>query len=656
MNAVRKKAGSLGVFALVALAYFLSGKLGLRLAIVQPNATAVWAPTGIAIAAILLLGYRIWPAIFVAAFAVNVTVAGTIPVSLAIAAGNTLEGAVAAYFIFRFANGVRAFERPQDVFKYSLFAGVLAPMVSATFGVTALALSGSVSFANYALVWVTWWMGDASGALVVAPCILLWFLDPRIKFSREKVEEGFLLAALLFLVAFAGLHGVSGFVYLAVPIFVWGAFRFGQRTTAAAVFTLTGISLWGTLHGLGPFIYTFPALNGALLFLEASMATTFVTMMSLTAAVKEGERNKKKIEEEKAFYDVIISGVASGLFVVDAAEKIILINPRAAAMLRGAPEDFVGNIYYEAIPMQDETGCVILPESRGIAEVLAGRRGGMATEVPNRYYVRKDGSRFSVTAATSPVVRDGRVVGAIVVFSDATKIHQIDQAKSDFISVVSHQLRTPLSVIRLHADLLLKDEGLFETRGAEDYIFSAREIQDAARRMGELMAELSSVSRIDAQPLAVAYGKVDLRKLVEGTFKELEGAIKEKRLRLTAHYPTQLPWFTSDVQLLGIVIQNLVSNAVKYTPPLGEIVFSVVTQGSDIIITVEDTGYGIPGEAQDKIFTKTFRADNVRALVAEGTGLGLYVTKAIVSRLGGTIRFSSVENKGSTFVVQLPID
>jgi len=153
--------------AVLAAAYFGVGKLGLKLAFLNASATAVWPCTGIALAAFLIRGYRAWPAILAGAFLVNLTTAGSAATSLGIAVGNTLEGVVGCYLVSRFAGSHRAFERAQDVLKFAFLAGMVSTTVSATVGVTTLALAGFADWTRYSSIWSTWWVGDAVGALVV---------------------------------------------------------------------------------------------------------------------------------------------------------------------------------------------------------------------------------------------------------------------------------------------------------------------------------------------------------------------------------------------------------------------------------------------------------------------------------------------------------
>src|SRR3984893_9250903 len=169
--------------AVLAAVYFAAGKLGLKLAFVNASATAVWPCTGIALAAFLILGYRVWPTILAGAFLVNWTTAGSVATSLGISVGNTLEGVVGCYLVTRFAAGRKAFERAQDVFKFALPAGSVSTAVSATIGVTTLALAGFASWSIYGSIWSTWWLGDAVGAVGVTPFVFIWWVHLRLRCS-----------------------------------------------------------------------------------------------------------------------------------------------------------------------------------------------------------------------------------------------------------------------------------------------------------------------------------------------------------------------------------------------------------------------------------------------------------------------------------------
>lgn len=290
------------VFALLATVYFLAGKFGLSLASVNPSSTAVWAPTGIALAAFLLLGYRAWPGIMLGAFLVNATTAGNVVTSLAIGIGNTLEGLLGARLVMRFAGGRNAFDRAQDVFKFTLFAAMVSTSVSATIGVTSLALGGFADWKDYGAIWLTWWLGDAVGALVVAPQILLGSQKPSSELKPGQVLECLTMLLYLFLVGqivFAGFfHSATAnypLEFLCVPFLIWAAFRFGPREAAAAILVLTAVAIRGTLDGTGPFARD--ARNESLLLLQAFNFVMSVMTLSLAAVVAERRRAEEKVRQ-----------------------------------------------------------------------------------------------------------------------------------------------------------------------------------------------------------------------------------------------------------------------------------------------------------------------------------------------------------------------
>ncbi len=256
-----RKIPTLPAIGALALIYFIAGKLALRLAFLHASASPVWPPAGIALAALLVLGFRVWPAIFVGAFLVNLTTLGNILTSLGIASGNTLEALCGAWLVNRFAGGARVFGRPQDVFKFAL-AALVSTTVSPTFGVSSLAVGGFAQWSSYWPIWLTWWLGDASGVLVIAPLLLLWSVPATQRtWNQKQVLEVSVLLLLLVVLAetvFGGWLPISARNYpisfICGPIVIWTAFRFTPRETATGIFILSAIAIWGTLHGFGPFI------------------------------------------------------------------------------------------------------------------------------------------------------------------------------------------------------------------------------------------------------------------------------------------------------------------------------------------------------------------------------------------------------------------
>jgi len=299
-----RRFSTLPAIGILTVIYFIVGKLSLQLAFVHPSASPVWPPAGIALAALVVFGYRTWPAIFLGAFLVNVTTAGNIGTSLCIATGNTLEAVCGAWLVNQFAGGTRIFDRAQDVFKFAL-AVMVSTAVSPTFGVTSLAVGGLADWANYRAIWLTWWLGDATGALVVAPLLILWSIGPRWRLNPKRhLEVGLLLLVLLMLgeAVFGGWFPITARNYpisfICGPIVIWMAFRFTQRETATGIFVLSAIAIWGTLRGFGPFVMATE--NQSLLIAQTFTAVLVITALALAAGMAEGRRAEAAIEQQKA--------------------------------------------------------------------------------------------------------------------------------------------------------------------------------------------------------------------------------------------------------------------------------------------------------------------------------------------------------------------
>src|SRR5438132_1388320 len=291
-----------GLLVALAAVYVIAGKLGLKLAFENASATPVWPCTGIALAAFVLLGYDVWPAVLAGSFLVNITTAGSVATALGIAAGNTLEGLAGAYLVNRFARGRRAFDRPQDVFAFTVLAGIVSTTVGATVGVTTLAFTRFARWAEYGAIWWTWWLGEAVGDLVVAPAVVLWAAAPRLRWNRAQwIEAGALLlwVVVVGFTVFGGLFPsrVKNYPleFLCFPFLIWAAFRFAQREAASAVVVLSGIAIWGTLHGFGPFVRA--TRNESLLLLQAFMGVTSVMTLALAALVAERSQVEERLRQ-----------------------------------------------------------------------------------------------------------------------------------------------------------------------------------------------------------------------------------------------------------------------------------------------------------------------------------------------------------------------
>jgi diguanylate cyclase (GGDEF)-like protein len=319
--------------AALAAGYFICAKVGLGFAYVHPSATAIWPPAGIALAAFLVLGLDVWPAILIGAFLANLTTHGTLLTSLCIGAGNTLEGLLGAVLVETFAGGRRFFMRPRDIVKFALLAAILSTTVSATIGLTSLALAGLAPWTGYGHIWLTWWLGDSAADLVVAPALILWTTAPRLEWNGRLFAEGVALVgglSLVALIVFDGLIPAAQIEHLpvefvCVPFLFWAAFRLGRRVAATCVLVLSFIAILGTVSGLGPFATQGP--NESLLLLQAYLAVLAVTMLAAAAVVWE-----RRQAEERSRYQAVrdeLTGLANYRCLMDSLESEIRRSQRA---------------------------------------------------------------------------------------------------------------------------------------------------------------------------------------------------------------------------------------------------------------------------------------------------------------------------------------
>lgn len=265
---------------------------------------------------------------------------------------------------------------------------------------------------------------------------------------------------------------------------------------------------------------------------------------------------------------------------------------------------------------------------------------------------RKDQGYYVAIAKVAPILAGKELIGFVATETDITEITRLDEAKTEFVSLASHQLKSPLTAINWYVEMLLSGDAGKLSSKQKQFI---DEIYQGNKRMVDLVNSLLNVSRIDLNAFAVQPEQVKAKEVAESVLKELAPQAKAKQTQLATKYAQGLPAIKADPRLLRMIFQNLLSNAIKYTPNKGKVSLTVAKKGKDLYLEVADNGYGIPRSQQAKIFSRFFRAKNIQQKEVEGNGLGLYIIKAIVEQNGGKIWFASEENKGTTFFVALPL-
>lgn len=364
--------------------------------------------------------------------------------------------------------------------------------------------------------------------------------------------------------------------------------------------------------------------------------------------------DKETIKQSEKKYHKLVDTMQEGLAVQDKNGNLSFINNRGCEMLGYTRKEIIGK---SVKILFDAENNKILSE-----QMIKRKKGEHASyEIA---WLRKDGSTINTIISPNPTFDEkGNFIESIAVFRDISKEKEIDKAKTEFVSLASHQLRTPLSTVKWYAEMLLAGDAGKLSVEQKQY---AQEIYHGNQRMVELLDTLLDVSRLELGTFMIEPEDCDFKTLCAEVKEDLSVLLSNKKITLTTHFK-DFPTVRLDKKMVCAVIENLLSNAIKYTPDDGRIDFhlSIVKSGDEVhgkiikedsvFIVVSDTGYGIPKNQQDKIFTKLFRADNVRTKDTDGTGLGLYIVKSIVDQLRGAVWFESEEGRGSTFFVTFPL-
>ena len=371
---------------------------------------------------------------------------------------------------------------------------------------------------------------------------------------------------------------------------------------------------------------------------------------------------KSNVDISRAKERAILLSIGDGLFATDEKGSIIFINDKAEKLLGRKSDEFMGRVFSDVIVMEDENNMIVSPERRPVNIALETGKAPIVSL--QYYYIRNSKIKFPIAITVTPIILEGKIIGAIEVFRDITQYKAVDKAKSEFISVASHQLKTPATAIKLLSERLISGKMGKFTKKQYEYF---NDIHTSNERMIDLVNSLLKVSRIELGAYTIQVQRIDASEIVRSVMNELKYVIGKKQLKFKISYLKYPALLILDENVFRIALNNLVTNAVNYTREGGKIKVScnVVKKGEVLggklmgedcfVFSVSDTGYGIPKNVQDKVFMKFFRADNAREKHTDGTGLGLYIVKSTLEYSGGMIWFTSKENVGSVFYVAVPM-
>ncbi|MBU1149216.1 PAS domain-containing sensor histidine kinase [Patescibacteria group bacterium] len=354
---------------------------------------------------------------------------------------------------------------------------------------------------------------------------------------------------------------------------------------------------------------------------------------------------KEKFEKlEKKFEDIARSS-SDFLWEIDDDGKYTYASGRVKEILGYETDEIIGKTPFD------------LMEEEEVKKVRKDFDKAVSAKKPilnlKNWNLAKDGRKVCLLTNGVPMLdKRGNLLGYRGADKDITMQEDIDKAKTEFVSLASHQLRTPLTAISWYTEMVLAGDAGKITPEQKKYL---EEVYSGNKRMIGLVNALLNVSRLELGTFMVEPEETTLKALAELIIKELDHVIKKKKMKFVFDYDETIPKMMLDVKLITMVFQNLMSNAVKYTPEGGKVSLIVKKEGDKAKITIADSGYGIPKHQQNRIFSKLFRADNVTQRDTEGTGLGLYLVKEIVETAGGKVWFESEEDKGTSFFVELPL-
>ncbi|HEY7003312.1 MAG TPA: MASE1 domain-containing protein [Gaiellaceae bacterium] len=632
---MRTRAGSYALkVALVAAVYFAGAKLGLSLAVAHGVITPVWPPTGIAIAALLLLGPRLWPAVAIGAFAGNATSGVSLGVAAAIAVGNTLEAVAAVYLLRRFSCRV-SFERVRDVLCFAALGAVVPCAIAATNGVTVLAIANSDAASPYGSRWLLWWLGDATGALLVAPLILVWATRPPLRLPTRRIAEGaILLAALAGMSALIFLGGSWRYPYALFPVLLWAAVRFTQLGAVTSSFTVAAFGVAGIVSENTP-------LGGsgdtvAVQILQALLAIVAVSLLALGASISERDAAAASLRHAAVGLAEAQALAHIGSWEWDIAGDRITWSNELYRIYDLQPER--GELNYDAYLARIHPGdrdAVRATVERALAE-------GGAFEMTHRV-VLDDGSQRIVEGRGRAIVdRTGHPARMVGTAQDVTEQHHVDEVRENILAAVSHELRTPLTAILGFALTLQSRWPTLTDEGREEMIDF---VADQSRRLERLLNDLLDVDRLRHGRLRFEAERTDLAPLIEGVVagRRFEG----RQIDVQA----ESVFAEVDPAKFERIVDNLLANADRHTPPGSPVTIAVEKNGAGALVRVDDRGPGVPDEEKETIFEAFARGSSVEAT---GVGVGLALVAQFVALHGGRAWVEDRDGGGASFRVLLP--
>ena len=682
---------------ILALVYLFAGLLGTNLALPPGFSTPVFPASGIALAAVMWRGYRIWPGILIGSLCMNTWISHSnipdfslinfLPVGIGIGLGASGEALLGAYLFRRLSRSNNPLDQVKNVLVFLIISGLISSMVSASVGVVSLSLGNLAEWNNFSEPWLTWWLGDAMGIWLFAPLILIFTQPTSHSVTPVYIFEGIFLAVIIYFfsrIVFAGSLGINTYplLFMTYPLLIWAIFRFEQFGAVISVLIISIVAIWETVQGNNPFTLNMPA-NESLLVLQTFTSTMSFTSLVLASSLSERKQLEKslkqntrnledhvnqrtsqleetslELQENKRFLETLVGNLPGIVYQNKNDENWTL------EYISEGCYDLTGYSAEQLLNKNISVGRDIIhpkDQQRVRMEVQKSLQKRHSFKVTYRIVTADNELKWVWDQGLGIYSKNGELEaleGFVIDITQqknaenklnfyAEELKRSNQDLEEFAYLASHDMQEPLRKIITFSDRLKeKDDSLNEE--AKSYLDRMRQ---AAWRMSNYISDLLEYSKVTQQPKK--HDRVSLEKIVNQVIDDLSDQIKNQNATI---HRDELPTLEVDPVQFPKAMQNLISNSLKYHRkgilPIINITSSFLEKAKKWQIEVSDNGIGIEEKYFDRIF-KPFERLHGRSEY-EGSGIGLAICKKIIHRHNGMITVQKNLPHGTTFIITLP--
>ena len=363
--------------------------------------------------------------------------------------------------------------------------------------------------------------------------------------------------------------------------------------------------------------------------------------------IKEIKSKTEQVSREKSKIETIVQSIGDGVFVVDCDLRILLINPIASRMSGYSEKEALNKKYSQILRFVHESNPRIANNDFIIQAIATGETQSMPSDT---LLISKKGEKIPVADSAVPLKNSqGETIGCVIVFRDATREREINRMKSEFVSLASHQLKTPMTGIKWMSELMLKEDLSGKQREYMD------DIRESTNKLVDLIDDLLNLSHIETgRHFKVVKRSTNLSKIIKEVIEDKRKFAQVKKVNVEYEKSPVKLMLNIDRDKIKLSLGNVLSNSIKYSHENGKVLISFKKRGKEAVVRIKDDGIGIPQAQHKRIFEKFFRAHNI-AQADYGTGLGLSIAKSIIETNGGRIWFKSKEGGGTIFYIGLPL-